>query len=140
MDSDFYMNVSFILQPDTAADLYIDGKHSKMISHNQWWVFLEQQKLLKILWTRQAHKSWLRLNGHLINPWLLSAQIGSNMISFILGPDVYSMLHASNIKGRIRSIGSDASDSVLDRVVGRNLHKNLSDKISRTINEKSISS
>lgn len=134
------MNVSFILRPDTAADLYIDGTRSEMISHNQWWVCIKQQKHLEILWTGQAEKSWLRLNGHLINPWLLSAQIGSNMISFIIGPDVYSMLHASNIKGRTDSIGSDASDTVLDRVVGRNLHKNLLDKISSTINEKSIPS
>jgi hypothetical protein len=134
------MIVSLVLQPDTVADLYIDDQRIETTSHNQWSVCVEQHKNLKIIWTGQAEKFWLRIDGHLINPWLLSAQTSSNMISFELGPDVYSILHSRNIKGRIDSLGSTASNAALDRVVGRNLHKDLLDKISRTINEKSISS
>lgn len=79
----------------------------------------------------------LRINGFLINYWLAGVLLQDHAIGFDLYHDFFTRYRTNDFRGRMASLGANPSEITVDRVVGRNLHQDLIDKIEQQLHEKS---
>lgn len=79
----------------------------------------------------------LRINGCLLNPWFLGAEIYDHMIKFVLHPDWSEKIHKLDLLERERSLGRDLDDITKDLKIGRELHEDLVLELKNLLDEKS---
>jgi hypothetical protein len=84
------------------------------------------------------NKPRLRIDGFLIDYWTAKIEHSPGHLKFFYNKSFFEHYYKNNLQDRLNSLGSDPSDLTVDRVVGRNLHPELVNKLLETINEKSI--
>jgi hypothetical protein len=84
------------------------------------------------------NKPRLRIDGFLIDYWTAKIAHSPGHLKFFYNKSFFEYYYKNNLQDRLNSLGSDPSDLTVDRVVGRNLHPELVNKLLETINEKSI--
>lgn len=79
----------------------------------------------------------LRIEGFLLNPWFLGAEIYDHMIKFVLHPDWAQRIHDLDLQERERSLGENLDDITKDLKIGRSLHGDLVEELKNLLDEKS---
>jgi hypothetical protein len=78
----------------------------------------------------------LRINGFLINKWLADVLVMDHALQFDLPADFFFRYRDKDLQGRLNSIGDNPNPITIDRVIGRNLHEDMVEKIKTRLREK----
>lgn len=79
----------------------------------------------------------LRLDGFLIDKWLADVLLMDHAMKFRVTGDFFDLYHDRDMQGRLDSLGPNPSPITVDRVLGRNLHRDMVEKIKIKLHEKS---
>ena len=79
----------------------------------------------------------LRLNGFLLNKWLANVEQQDHCLNFSIDTDFIKQYRDNDLQGRLDSLGPDASDVTVDRVIGRSNNSDLVIALKEKIIEKS---
>jgi hypothetical protein len=102
-----------------------------------WNINLDNAEIIINFDSESIDKPLLRINGFLIDYWTAKIEHRPGYLKFYYDTNFFRFYHDNNLQDRLTSLGDNPSELTVDRVVGRNLHSELVNKLLTTINEKS---
>ena len=138
------MKIELIDSQIQSAVLTAGYQHQLAVSSNEkincvyWDINITGSEVIIKFSPNTIKKPLLRINGFLIDYWTAKIEHWPGHLKFYFDEKFFDQYHLNNLQDRLNSLGTNPSDLTVDRVVGRNLHLELVNKLLETINEKSI--
>jgi hypothetical protein len=122
----------------TDAELILQGQTYQSIKKSDTFIWtVKPGHMIEIRFSPWKIDPLLRINGFLIDKWLANVLVMDHALQFDLPADFFSRYRHKDLQGRLDSLGDNANPITVDRVIGRNLHKDMVEKIKIRLSEKS---
>jgi hypothetical protein len=105
--------------------------------HNWCFDLLDNDQLVCVYFRPWKINPILRVNGFMVNKWLANVEVQDHCLKFIINKNFFQDYQNKDLQGRLNSLGPNPRDVSVDRIVGRQEHRDIIRSLKEKIIEKS---